>query len=173
MQFKDLVDLFADPEHGVQRGHRLLEDHGDLVAADLLHDRVRCIDDIVGGAVAQVETDLTADRLAGRPLQQLHQAQARHGLAASGLTDHTDRFSDGHLEGDAVHRLHDADVCEEIGADVVKLHHVVRILHPRGIERPVLVRVCAFLLQFPGHLPVEPGDPAGFFSGDIGGFFVF
>ena len=33
VQGQHLVDLVADAEHGVQRGHRLLEDHGDVVAA--------------------------------------------------------------------------------------------------------------------------------------------
>ena len=33
VQGQHLVDLVADAEHGVQRGHRLLEDHGDIVAA--------------------------------------------------------------------------------------------------------------------------------------------
>ena len=33
VQGQHLVELVADAEHGVQRGHRLLEDHGDIVAA--------------------------------------------------------------------------------------------------------------------------------------------
>ena len=35
VQFEHLADLIADPEHGVQTGHRLLEDHRDLVAAQV------------------------------------------------------------------------------------------------------------------------------------------
>ena len=33
----DFADLAADGQHRVERGHRVLEDHGDLVAADMAH----------------------------------------------------------------------------------------------------------------------------------------
>src|SRR4029450_8274635 len=35
MLTQDLLDLVPDAKHGVQRGHRLLEDERDLAAADL------------------------------------------------------------------------------------------------------------------------------------------
>jgi hypothetical protein len=41
VQPQRLHDLVAHGEHGVQRGHRLLEDHGDVVAADLPHPLLR------------------------------------------------------------------------------------------------------------------------------------
>ena len=37
MQDQRFGDLMADGQHRVERGHRLLEDHRDLVAADLAH----------------------------------------------------------------------------------------------------------------------------------------
>ena len=37
VQLHGLGDLVADGEHRVQRRHRLLEDHRDVVAADLRH----------------------------------------------------------------------------------------------------------------------------------------
>ena len=39
MHAQGLADLFTDPEHRIERGHRLLEDHGDLLAADPVHRR--------------------------------------------------------------------------------------------------------------------------------------
>jgi len=37
MSARSLRDLNADGHGGVQRGHRLLEDHGDFAAADAPH----------------------------------------------------------------------------------------------------------------------------------------
>jgi hypothetical protein len=37
MKLNRLDDLFADAMHGVERGHRLLENHRDIVAANLAH----------------------------------------------------------------------------------------------------------------------------------------
>ena len=41
MQGQGLGDLPADRQHRVERGHRLLKDHRDLVAADLAHLALR------------------------------------------------------------------------------------------------------------------------------------
>jgi hypothetical protein len=35
-----LLDLRADRQHRIERGHRLLEDHADLGAADPFHRRL-------------------------------------------------------------------------------------------------------------------------------------
>src|SRR6267142_1252297 len=37
MQADSLGDLVADPHYGIERGHRLLEDHGDAIAPDRAH----------------------------------------------------------------------------------------------------------------------------------------
>jgi hypothetical protein len=39
---QDLLDLLPDPENGIERGHRLLEDERDLSTADLAQLRPRC-----------------------------------------------------------------------------------------------------------------------------------
>ena len=104
VQFKDLVQLHADTENRVQGGHRFLEDHRDLIAADLLHDVGRSLRDIIDG-IAIVEANLTFNDLTGRTLDQLHQRKAGDGLAAAGLADDTDGLADRDVEGDAVDRL--------------------------------------------------------------------
>ena len=61
VQDQRLADLPADGHDRVERGHRLLEDHGDVVAADLAHGRL-----VEADEVAPVELDGAADDAAGR-----------------------------------------------------------------------------------------------------------
>ena len=61
VQFQRLGQLAPDRENRVQRGHRLLIDHGDLLAADLADLGVGQLQQVL-----TVEDDLAADGLAGR-----------------------------------------------------------------------------------------------------------
>ena len=84
VQGDDFIHLRADAEHGVERRHRLLEDHRQLVAADLLHGVHGHLRHVVGLAVlAQVQADLPGDDLSLRALEQLHQRKRGDGLAAA------------------------------------------------------------------------------------------
>jgi hypothetical protein len=56
VQHQRLADLIADAEHRVQRGHRLLEDHADLVAADGAHLAVRHLQQVLA-----LEADLASN----------------------------------------------------------------------------------------------------------------
>ena len=109
-----LVHLVADTEDRVQRGHRFLEDHGDIVTADLLHLFQGHFCNIIG-LVAHVDADFALDNLALRTLQKLHQRQAGHGLAAAGLADNADGLAGGNLEGHAVDGLDRSHISEEVG----------------------------------------------------------
>ena len=77
MKLQHLGDLPPDGEKRVQRGHRLLEDHRDLVAADLPHPRFADRREILA-----LEPDGAAAHLPHRR-QQSHHGQRRHRLAAS------------------------------------------------------------------------------------------
>ena len=75
-----LAYLAADRHRRRQRCHRLLKNHRDLTAPDLLH--------LLGVALQQVlpfELDLSSNRLAVSR-QQTHNRQRRHRLAAAALT---------------------------------------------------------------------------------------
>ena len=61
VQGQRLGDLPADRQHRVQRGHRLLEDHRDLVAAHLAHLGFAEVEQVAPG-----ETDRAGDDAAGR-----------------------------------------------------------------------------------------------------------
>ena len=82
-----LGDLRADAVHRVQARERVLEDHRDVLAAD--------VPQLVGRQRQQVaahELDLAADRRA-LPVQQAHDREVRDALARAGLADHAQRLA--------------------------------------------------------------------------------
>src|SRR5262245_53115331 len=98
MQPQGLGDLAADGEDRIEAGHRLLEDHADIVAADLAH-----------GALAELEqvAALETYRAPDLPGWLWHQPQngiGRHRLSAAALADDRHRFAGLDRERDAIDR---------------------------------------------------------------------
>ena len=92
-----LHDLVAHAVHRVERGHGLLEDHGDLLAPDFLQLPLAHFGDV---------RPLVADFAAGDPAGLLQQAQdGAEGLAlaAARLAHQAEGLPMEDLEGDAVH----------------------------------------------------------------------
>ena len=79
MAHQHLDDLVADGVARIERGHRLLEDHREAVAAQIAQLAVRQIEqpDAVEGH--------RAGHFGGRLRQQAHHGQRGHALAAAGL----------------------------------------------------------------------------------------
>ncbi len=92
-----LDHLLLDPEDGVEAGHRVLEDHRDVAAADLPHVALRQRREI-----EPVEHDGSALDPAGRLRQQPHDREVRHALAAARLADEPEPLAGLHLERHAV-----------------------------------------------------------------------
>ena len=114
-----LGDLLADREERVQRGHRLLEDHRDVVAADRLH-----LGSVSAEQVAAVEADRAADDAARRVGDQAQDRQRGHALAAAGFADDAQRLAGAQREGHAVDGRAPAPTGrEEIGLQVLDLEH--------------------------------------------------
>ena len=113
MQHHRFGDLLPDGQHGVQRGHRLLEDHGDAVAADLAHLIFRQLQEI-----GPVEEDLAVHDLARGLGDQAHHGEGVHTLAAARLANDAQGLSFAQFIGEAVDSLHDAFVGVEIGFQV-------------------------------------------------------
>ena len=61
VQFQRLGDLAADGEHRIERGHGILEDHGDAVAANVPQLILTQLEQI-----APVKPDFAVNNLAGR-----------------------------------------------------------------------------------------------------------
>ena len=110
-----LGDLATDRHRRVERGHRVLEDHADVVAADLadllLADRHE---------VAAVQSDLAAgDEPA--PRQQAHDRHRGHRLAAAGLADDAHGLSRLDVEAEAVDGVDGAAAQADPGLEIVDL----------------------------------------------------
>src|SRR5882724_7103512 len=113
MQAHDLADLRADRQRGIERGHRVLQHHGDLLAAHAPHLRRALLQQILS-----VEQHASADDLSGRLRNEAHQRQARHRLPGSRLAHEGQRLTGAQREADAVHRLRDAPAGEEVRLEV-------------------------------------------------------
>ena len=119
VQLHRLAQLRADRVDRVQRRHRVLEDHRDLVAADLAQ--------LVGVDLQQIP--VLEDRLAlghGVPLRvQAHDRHAGDALAAARLAHDRERLALLDAERDAVHRVDDAVIRAEVRLQIldVKQRH--------------------------------------------------
>ena len=109
-----LGDLVADREHRVQRRHRLLEDHRDLVAADLRQLALLERDEI---AVLEQDARVLGD--SARPVDQPHHRERSDGLAGPRLADDAERAALRDLEVDAVDGAQEALARVEAGAEVL------------------------------------------------------
>jgi hypothetical protein len=86
MDGKGLADLQADLEERIERGHRLLEDHGNVAAAHLPHRLIIEVEE-----AAAIEHDAST-RMAGAARQQPHDGEGGHGFAGAGFADDGDGF---------------------------------------------------------------------------------
>ena len=78
-----LANLVPDGEDGVEARHGVLEDHGDVVAPNLLHPLLRHLEEVLA-----LEEDLTLGVRGWRLRVQLHHRERRDALAAAGLPDY-------------------------------------------------------------------------------------
>ena len=116
MQRDRLADLPAHREQRIERGHRLLEDHRDVVAADVLHLALGQVEQI--GAL---EADGAVDDAPGRVGDEPQDGQRGDALAAAGLADHAQRLAAAQAVGNAIDRPHDAGGREEMRVEIVDL----------------------------------------------------
>src|SRR5207244_3501035 len=103
--------LALDGENRVEGGHRLLVDHGNLLAADA--------PDLGTGQLEQVltiEDDFATHDFAGRVRNEAHDRQSAHTLAAAALSHEAQGFALFESIGDPIDRLHHAFRGEEIGS---------------------------------------------------------
>ena len=123
MQPDQFRDLLANGEHRIERCHRLLEDHRDLLAANLPH--------LFGREVQQVDAviaDLARDDAARRLADQPHDAERGDALAAAGFADDTKRFAGVDMKAHAIDGANHTPIGQELR---LKVPHVQQ----RNIER--------------------------------------
>ena len=114
-----LRDLVADAQRRVQRGRRVLEDHGDRASAE---PPVLLLGKPDQGVAAEPHG---AVRDAPRRVEQAHDRERGDGLARPRLADDCDPLSRGNGEGDVVDRAHHAVVGGELDAQLLDLQQRV------------------------------------------------
>ena len=110
-----LLDLAPDPGDRVQRGHGVLEDHRDVVAAEVADLLIRHL-----GDVFTAEQDPAGHDLA-RVGQESEDGECRHRLAATGLPDDAERLAGVDVEGHTVDCVDDTPRREELCAEILDL----------------------------------------------------
>jgi hypothetical protein len=114
-----LRDLLADAVHRVQRRHRVLEDHPDLVAAVVLHLRVGLQEQVVA-LVADLAAELRVDAA-----RQAHDRHRGHALPRAGLADDPDHLAALELERHAIDGAHDPVLGRELHREIVDFEQLV------------------------------------------------
>eukprot|EP01022_Parablepharisma_sp_SALTPOND_P030360 TRINITY_DN760_c2_g5_i1.p1 TRINITY_DN760_c2_g5~~TRINITY_DN760_c2_g5_i1.p1 ORF type:complete len:1316 (-),score=509.04 TRINITY_DN760_c2_g5_i1:3474-7421(-) len=135
-------DLLADGKDRVQRGHRLLEDHGDLLATDAAHGGVIGLGQVQGLAVAAQELHAAAGDLAAAVFDQAHDGQRRHRLARARLADDGQGLALADVEGQVAHRVHRPFGGGEAHAQVVHVQYALWLLHLDSLLRAGSGLVC-------------------------------
>ena len=100
VQEDHLTDLISHGLHRIQRGHRILEDHGNLFAADGTHLAFAQREE-----VPALEIHLAAQHLGRRVRQDPEDTQRRRGLARTGFTHKAQRFALAHLQVKIIDRV--------------------------------------------------------------------
>src|SRR5262252_6308350 len=88
VKFKGLGKLALDRENGVEGGHGLLIDHGNLLATDPPDLRVGQLEQVL-----TIEDDFPTHRFARRVWNETHDGQSAHTLAAATFSDEAQGFS--------------------------------------------------------------------------------
>ena len=103
--------LPADRQHRVERGDRVLEDHGDVATALGAQLGVRGAHQFLA-----LEPDRALDDLPWR-IDEAEEREARHGLARPALADEAEDLALSEREGHAIDRLHHARTGVEMGLE--------------------------------------------------------
>ena len=172
----DLIQLLANGKDGIQRGHRLLEDHSDLLTTDAVDLTNGHLSDVVILSDAVLTLSRKADRagsdLTLGTLQQTHNGHAGHGLAAAGLAHDTHGHILGNIEGNTVNGLHHTLLRVEVGVQILDLQNVIGISHfceeLRFLGLTILVG-----LQTLHFLGIGLGNGADLLTGEIMLIFSF
>ena len=93
-----LHDLPTDGEDGIQRRHRFLKDHGNVVSSKLLHLLARQHHQVATTAIGSTERNLAIDIQPPLMFEEPHQGEANRRFSGTGLADQGDDFTGLHRE---------------------------------------------------------------------------
>ena len=113
MRLERLADLPADREHRVERGHRVLEDHRDLAAADRAQLLVVQREQVAAAEHRRAARDATV------PREDPEQGERGDALAAARLADDPERLAGSDVERDPVDGVDEPPLGAELDVQVV------------------------------------------------------
>ncbi len=113
MEHEGFADLETDCVDRVQRGHRVLEDHGNFVAAHFAHFIFSQLKQ-----VTPIEPDLAVFNFPGWGLDEAEDGHGMDALAAAALAHHTQDFTGAHGVGNAIDSPYHAVLGVEISLQV-------------------------------------------------------
>ena len=111
---KRLDELFADPQVRIERGHRILENHGDALASDRSGFRRRAVEEVYA-----VKHRRTAYNVTRGLRNEAHDGVTSNGLTGAGFADDTERLASFDAEADAIDGAVDAVAGVEVSAKIV------------------------------------------------------
>ncbi len=114
MEAGDFGELLADGEKRIERGHRVLKDHGDAVAADVGELALR-----KRKQIAAFENGMAADNLSRGLRNEAENCQAGDAFAGTAFADDAERFAGLNIQRNAVDGADDAVVGVKFDAEVV------------------------------------------------------
>jgi hypothetical protein len=115
-----LGHLAADAHDRIQGGHRLLEDHGDLLTAQAAKRTGRLAQEIDFSIISTFPQDLPLD-LRCRT-EQAENRQGRGAFARAGLADKAQNLAFVQMEVDAAHRFRGAETNVQV-VDIEERRH--------------------------------------------------
>src|SRR5207248_10071546 len=105
VQAKCFGNLLADSIDRIERGHRVLKDHGDVVAAKLSHPLFRKVQKILA-----LEKNLSVNNLSRRR-NQTHDRERRDGFPSAGFSDDAQQLALLNIKAHAVNSAHESGAC--------------------------------------------------------------
>ncbi len=120
VDFQYLVDLLAHRVQRVERGHGLLEDHGDTVATDLAHGFFVRLDQVL-----PVEMNLSLGVAGQRVGQQAQDGMCGDRLARAAFAHQRQGFALADVEGHALYHALDLIAGDELDGKVADLDQVL------------------------------------------------
>ena len=125
-----LHDLVGNAQHRVQGRQRVLKDHGDIPAADVLHFPEGQVQDI---PALQQHLALIAGHVF--LVIEPHDGHARHALAASGLAHQAENLAAPDGKGNALHGPEHAPVRAEGCGQLIDLQYNLFLFHTAPPQR--------------------------------------
>ncbi len=126
VQSDRLGNLLPHREHRVERGHRLLENHGHIGTANAPQLGLRQRGQVDPLLIAARQPHLPAVDIATALLHQTHQRQRGDRLAGARLADDRQRFALAHVQRQPVYRLDAPALLLKADAEIAhRQHHIV------------------------------------------------